>query len=129
MDIIKEPEDKIYRISFFKRHRLADNSSVPFGYISEGRGVMTSVMSHDLRFKHPFSCIVAGPSGSGKSSFCIKLLQNIKTQCTEPEFAGGILWCYGEKNEKPSPSPSLESGYSISRECLKTLRMKEADRH
>jgi hypothetical protein len=35
MDIITEPEDKMYRISFFKRRRLADNSSVPFGYISE----------------------------------------------------------------------------------------------
>jgi GTPase SAR1 family protein len=62
-----------------------------------------SVMSHDLRFKLPFSCIVAGPSGSGKSSFCIKLLQNLESQCTEPEFAGGILLCYGEKNAKPSP--------------------------
>jgi GTPase SAR1 family protein len=60
-------------------------------------------MSHDLRFKHPFSCIVAGPSGSGKSSFCIKRLQNLETQSTEPEFAGGLLWCYGETNAKPSP--------------------------
>jgi len=30
--IVTEPEDKTYRISFFKRRRLADNSSVPFGY-------------------------------------------------------------------------------------------------
>jgi hypothetical protein len=30
-------------------------------------------------------------------------LQNLETQSTEPEFAGGILWCNGEKNEKPSP--------------------------
>jgi hypothetical protein len=36
MDIITEPEDKMYRISFLKRRRLADNSFVPFGYISEG---------------------------------------------------------------------------------------------
>jgi hypothetical protein len=35
MDIITEPEDKMYRIWFFKRRRLADNSSVPFGYINE----------------------------------------------------------------------------------------------
>jgi hypothetical protein len=35
MDIITEPGDKMYRISFFKRRRLADNTSVPFGYISE----------------------------------------------------------------------------------------------
>jgi len=30
--IVTEPEDKIYRISFFKRRRLGDNTSVPFGY-------------------------------------------------------------------------------------------------
>jgi len=30
--IVTEPEDKMYRISFFKRRRLGDNSSVPFGY-------------------------------------------------------------------------------------------------
>jgi hypothetical protein len=30
-------------------------------------------------------------------------LQNLETQCTEPEFAGGILWRYGEKKAKPSP--------------------------
>jgi hypothetical protein len=36
MDIITEPEDKMYSISFFKRRRLADISSVPFAYISEG---------------------------------------------------------------------------------------------
>ena len=32
VSIITEPEDKMYRISFFKRRRLADNTSLPFGY-------------------------------------------------------------------------------------------------
>jgi hypothetical protein len=32
VSIVTEPEDKMYRISFFKRRRLADNTSVPFGY-------------------------------------------------------------------------------------------------
>ena len=31
--IVTEPEDKIYRVSFLKRRRLHDNTSVPFGYI------------------------------------------------------------------------------------------------
>ena len=30
---ITEPEDKIYRILFFKSRRLGDNPSVPFAYI------------------------------------------------------------------------------------------------
>jgi hypothetical protein len=33
--IITEPGDKTYRVSFFKRRRLNNNSSVPFGYIRE----------------------------------------------------------------------------------------------
>jgi len=34
-----------------------------------------------MKFKHPFTCIVAGPTGSGKTSFVIKLLQNLKSLC------------------------------------------------
>ena len=30
--IVTEPEDKIYRVSFFKRRRRDDNSSAPFCY-------------------------------------------------------------------------------------------------
>ena len=30
--IVTEPEDKTYRISFFKCRHLADNSSVPYRY-------------------------------------------------------------------------------------------------
>jgi len=32
ISIITEPEDKLYRINFFKRRRLRDNTTVPFGY-------------------------------------------------------------------------------------------------
>jgi len=32
VSIITEPEDKIYRVSFFKRRRLSDETSLPFGY-------------------------------------------------------------------------------------------------
>jgi len=31
--LISEPEDKTYRVSFLKRRRLNDNTSLPFGYI------------------------------------------------------------------------------------------------
>jgi len=34
VQIVMEPEDKTYRVSFFKRRRLHDNTSVPFGYKS-----------------------------------------------------------------------------------------------
>jgi len=35
VNVISEPEDKTYRVSFLKRRRLNDNTSLPFGYISE----------------------------------------------------------------------------------------------
>ena len=58
--------------------------------------------SDDLKFKHPFSYIVSGPSGSGKSSFCIRFLQNIDALCTERNFDGGVIWCYSEKTAVPN---------------------------
>jgi hypothetical protein len=60
-----------------------------------------SYSEEDIKFKHPFTCIVSGPTGAGKSSFCIRLLQNLKTVCTEPDFKGGIVWCYSEKTAVP----------------------------
>ena len=58
-------------------------------------------MSDDLKFRHPFSCIVSGLGGSDKTSFYIRLLQNLDALCTEEEFGGGIIWCYGEKSAVP----------------------------
>ena len=59
-------------------------------------------MFEDLRFKHPFTCIISSPSGSRKSSFCINLLQNLRSLSTETRFDGGILDFYGESNAVPS---------------------------
>jgi len=54
-----------------------------------------------LRFKHAFTCIIAGPSSSGKSTFCINFLQNLDTLCTEQRFKGGVIWFYIEKTAVP----------------------------
>ena len=75
-------------------------------------------MSDDLKFRHPFSCIVNGPSGSGKSSFVIRFLQNHAYLCTEPTLAGGIVWCYGEKSAVPSDLPA---NYRIQTLAMQTL--------
>ena len=32
VSIVTEPENKLLRITFFKRRRLGDNTSFPFGY-------------------------------------------------------------------------------------------------
>jgi len=36
ISIISQPEEKTYRVSFLKRRRLNDNTSVPLGYINTG---------------------------------------------------------------------------------------------
>ena len=44
---------------------------------------------------------MAGPTGSDKNRFYIKLLRNLDTQCTESRFGGGIIWFYGEETAVP----------------------------
>ena len=72
------------------------------------RGVFTArpSISDDLKYRHPFSCIVSGPKGSGKTSFVKRFLQNLSHLCTEPIFDGGIVRCYGKKSAAPSHLPA-----------------------
>jgi len=58
-------------------------------------------MAFDIRFKHPFTCIVSGPSRSGKLSFTLGLAQHLDSLCPEPNFSGGIIWCYSKKSSVP----------------------------
>ena len=46
-----------------------------------------------MRFKHPFTCVVAGPTGSGKSVFIDKLVRNASDMIAPPPEK--IIWCYG----------------------------------
>ena len=51
----------------------------------------------DVRWKHPFTCIVAGPTGCGKSTFVTRMLHHAATMIDpQPER---ITWCYGEWKE------------------------------
>ena len=48
----------------------------------------------DPRWKHPFTCIVAGPTGCGKTTFVTRLLRNSSTMIDpSPER---VTWYYGE---------------------------------
>lgn len=47
----------------------------------------------DVTWQHPFTCIVAGPTGSGKSTFVDKLILNA-SEMIFPLFSK-IYWCYG----------------------------------
>jgi len=56
----------------------------------------------DLKFKHPFSCLLSGLGGSGKSTFCIRFLHNLDALCSERNFDGWVIWCYSEKAAVPN---------------------------
>ena len=58
-------------------------------------------MGDDIKLKHPYSCLLCCPFKSGKTSFCIRLLQNLDAICTERELGGVIIWCYSEKTAVP----------------------------
>jgi len=44
---------------------------------------------------------LSGPTGSGKSTFCIRLFQKHDNLCTEPHFPGEIIWCFSEQSSVP----------------------------
>ena len=48
----------------------------------------------DTRLKHPFTCIVAGPTGCGKTTFVTRLLQHAPSFIDPPPE--NVVWCYGE---------------------------------
>jgi hypothetical protein len=47
-----------------------------------------------FKFKHPFTCIISGPTQSGKTHFTIKLLQNIGALINPPPKQ--VFWCHGQ---------------------------------
>jgi hypothetical protein len=49
---------------------------------------------HFMPWVHPFTSVISGPTGSGKSVFVRRFVHNIKHMMTP--IPDGILWCYGE---------------------------------
>ena len=53
---------------------------------------------------HPFTCIVSGPTGCGKSVFVSKLIKE-NVVCPKPDR---IVWCYGEYQKLYETLPQVE---------------------
>lgn len=53
-----------------------------------------------IKLEHPFSLLLSGPSGSGKSWFTCELLSNLHDNI-DTEI-NKVYWCYAEANAKPS---------------------------
>ena len=46
----------------------------------------------EFKFKHPFTCMLAGPSQSGKSTLLARILENNQSMITPSPTK--ILYCY-----------------------------------
>ena len=68
----------------------------------------------DSRWKHPFTCIVAGPTGCGKTTFVARLLRYASSMIDPPPET--ITWCYGQWQpayatlKQQVPNVSFEEG-------------------
>ena len=69
----------------------------------------------DTRLVHPFTSIVAGPTGCGKTAFVVSLLRNSHTLVNLPPEK--ITWCYGEWQ----PLYSILSTIHPNLECVEGL--------
>jgi hypothetical protein len=59
-----------------------------------------------LIFAHPFTCLVSGPTGSGKTEFIYRILKHVDT-IIDPA-PQRILWCYGAYQEKFASMPGID---------------------
>ncbi len=68
--------------------------------------IITMEVSPDLRLSHPFSCVVNGPSGAGKTEWIRKLLYHRDEMIMDaPEK---VIWCYGEYQPIFAQMPGIE---------------------
>jgi hypothetical protein len=49
-----------------------------------------------LRFKHPFTMLVAGPTGCGKTVLVSRILKNFRSLTTIKASTLKVTWCYGQ---------------------------------
>ena len=58
------------------------------------------ISSKFLKFRHPFTCMVSGPTGSGKTILVRRILKNYKN-CVDISTSGKfvVVWCYGQYQE------------------------------
>ena len=48
----------------------------------------------DPSWKHPFTCVIAGPTGSGKTVWMTRFLNHVSHMIIPPPKK--VVWCYGE---------------------------------
>ena len=48
----------------------------------------------DPRFKPPFTMLIAGGSGCGKTTFVERLIKHLPDMITQPQDS--VIWCYNQ---------------------------------
>ena len=78
----RQPEDGLYTKEEYEKTMAT----------LRGRFPTMNFDTIDPRFIHPFTAIIAGPSSSGKSIFCMRLIRNAQ-ECIAPP-PERIVYCY-----------------------------------
>jgi hypothetical protein len=60
----------------------------------------------DSRWKHPFTSVVSGPTGCGKTIFVFKIIENMKDMITPTPSL--VVYCYGEYQPMFDNYPQIE---------------------
>ena len=63
-------------------------------------------MSFSIHFKHPFTMLVAGPTGSGKTHFVMNMINNAGRICDPPPV--NITYFYGEYQNMFNSMPDVK---------------------
>ena len=53
-----------------------------------------NIDANDLKFKHPFTLICAGPTGSGKTILIAKILEHHRIMFDQISIPDKIIYCY-----------------------------------
>ena len=96
---IQEPEDGLYTKEEFEETMSALHARFP----------TMNFDTIDPRFMHPFTAIIAGPSSSGKSMFCMRLISNAR-ECIAPppERIVYCSYCYSVYQPLFDQYPNVE---------------------
>ena len=64
-----------------------------------------------MLFKTPFTCLISGPTGSGKSELLFNILKNINKYFDESPTK--IIYCYGAFQEKFKEFPYIQFNHGL----------------
>lgn len=84
--------------------------------------------STHLKLKHPFSVVISGPSGSGKSELTRDIINNFNITTNIEKSRVKVLWCYSlVESIKPLNSVNVEVSFHEGVPSLDEIRSEAPD--